>query len=223
MTAYNKVNGDYAGGERAADRGGAQGRVGLPGLGDVRLGRDAELGLRARGARPGVAASQIDVLIWGAEPFTEPLRAALRATGELPQRAPVGDGAAHPALDVRGRHRRVGAAPPEVDIGRARRDRARGRAPGHRAAARTTASCRSPPTPSRAHRGDRRPRAARRARAGTGSSAVVPPGGYAAEVTDRRPGRAWASMRNLYLLPSSPVEELREAAARGGDRVRPRA
>ena len=37
-----------------ADQGRPQGRVGLPGLGDVRLGRHAELGVRARGARPGV-------------------------------------------------------------------------------------------------------------------------------------------------------------------------
>src|SRR6185295_15443814 len=42
---------------------------------------------------------------------------------------------------------------------------------------------------------------------GTGSSAVIPPGGYAAEVPIGGPG-VMGSMRNLFVLPSSPVEEL---------------
>ena len=42
---------------------------------------------------------------------------------------------------------------------------------------------------------------------GTGSSAVMPPGGYAAEVHIGGPG-IMGSMRNLYLLPSSPMREL---------------
>jgi beta-glucosidase len=45
--------------------------------------------------------------------------------------------------------------------------------------------------------------------AGYGSSAVVPPGGYAAVIPIGGPGLE-AGMRNLYLLPSSPVEELRK-------------
>ena len=49
---------------------------------------------------------------------------------------------------------------------------------------------------------------------GTGSSAVMPPGGYAAEVHIGGPG-IMGSARNLYLLPSSPMQELRQAAARG--------
>ena len=40
---------------------------------------------------------------------------------------------------------------------------------------------------------------------GTGSSAVVPPGGYAAVIKIGGPG----VMRNLYLLPSSPIAELK--------------
>ena len=54
MTGYNKVNGVYAGAQPPPPRGRAQGRLGLSGLGDVRLGRHPELGVRARGARPGV-------------------------------------------------------------------------------------------------------------------------------------------------------------------------
>jgi beta-glucosidase len=42
---------------------------------------------------------------------------------------------------------------------------------------------------------------------GTGSSAVLPAGGYAAEVHIGGPG-IMGSMRNLYLLPSSPMQEL---------------
>jgi beta-glucosidase len=45
--------------------------------------------------------------------------------------------------------------------------------------------------------------------AGCGSSAVVPPGGYAALIPIGGTG-VTAGMRNLYLLPSSPLEELRK-------------
>jgi beta-glucosidase len=44
---------------------------------------------------------------------------------------------------------------------------------------------------------------------GTGSSAVVPPGGYAAEIKVGGPG-IFGIIRNLYLLPSSPVTELKK-------------
>ena len=44
---------------------------------------------------------------------------------------------------------------------------------------------------------------------GTGSSAVVPPGGFAAEIAIGGPGIMGAA-RNLYLHPSSPLEALQE-------------
>jgi beta-glucosidase len=44
--------------------------------------------------------------------------------------------------------------------------------------------------------------------AGTGSSAVTPPGGYAEVITIGGPG-VMGSARNLYLLPSPPLAELR--------------
>lgn len=44
--------------------------------------------------------------------------------------------------------------------------------------------------------------------AGTGSSAVTPPGGYAAVVPIGGPG-VMGGARNLYLLPSSPLRELK--------------
>jgi len=45
--------------------------------------------------------------------------------------------------------------------------------------------------------------------AGYGSSAVVPPGGYACVIPIGGPGLA-AAARKLYLLPSSPLDELRK-------------
>ncbi|MGB8388869.1 beta-glucosidase [Mycobacterium sp.] len=45
--------------------------------------------------------------------------------------------------------------------------------------------------------------------AGCGSSAVVPPGGYAQVIPIGVPGLE-AGLRNLYLLPSSPLNELRK-------------
>lgn len=44
---------------------------------------------------------------------------------------------------------------------------------------------------------------------GTGSSRVVPPGGYAASIKIGGPG-IMGSGRNLYLLPSSPLDELKK-------------
>jgi beta-glucosidase len=44
---------------------------------------------------------------------------------------------------------------------------------------------------------------------GTGSSRVVPPGGYAAVIKIGGPG-VMGGGRNLYLLPSSPIEELKK-------------
>src|SRR5207247_1119276 len=44
---------------------------------------------------------------------------------------------------------------------------------------------------------------------GIGSSAVTPPGGFAAEIKIGGPG-IMGSARNLYLLPSSPEAELRK-------------
>ena len=45
--------------------------------------------------------------------------------------------------------------------------------------------------------------------AGCGSSAVVPPGGYAAVIPIGGPALT-ATLRNLYLLPSSPLDALRK-------------
>ena len=53
MTGYNKVNGDYAGGNAPLINDVLKGHLGLSGAGDVRLGRNPGLGVRALRARPG--------------------------------------------------------------------------------------------------------------------------------------------------------------------------
>ena len=56
--------------------------------------------------------------------------------------------------------------------------------------------------------------------AGYGSSAVVPPGGYADVIPIGGPGPE-AGARNLYLLPSSPLSELRNATSQRADQFDP--
>jgi hypothetical protein len=55
---------------------------------------------------------------------------------------------------------------------------------------------------------------------GTGSSAVAPPGGYAATMKIGGPG-ILGMIRNLYLLPSSPRRGTEETPAECAGRVRP--
>ena len=106
MAAYNKVNGDYAVGEQRPDQRRAERRLGIPRLGDVRLGRHPELGVRTRRPRPRVrcADRRHPVAVRGVH---RPLARRLRRR-QLSQRAAVGHGAADPAFDVRRRNRPVG-------------------------------------------------------------------------------------------------------------------
>ena len=127
MTGYNKVNGEYAGGNRYLLKDVLKGAWGYPGWVMSDWGATPTLGVRARGARPGVgrADRRDDVgrrAVHGAAP--RGLRGGRAARG-----APVGDGAPHPALDVRGRRRRVGAGAARGRHGGAqRRSRSRPRA-----------------------------------------------------------------------------------------------
>ncbi|ORA10293.1 beta-glucosidase [Mycobacterium arosiense] len=204
MTAYNKVNGDYAAANTAL-------------LDDVLKGAWAYRGwvMSDWGATPSwecalagldqECGAQIDALLWHAESFGAPLREA-HADGRLPgQRLSdmvrrilrsmfaVGVDRADPvrAPDM--------AAHNEIALRIARQGTVlltnRGLLP---VAVESTA--RIAVIGGYAHAG---------VPAGYGSSTVVPPGGYAGVVPIGGSGPE-AGLRNLYLLPSSPLEELRK-------------
>src|SRR3954471_1799799 len=201
MTGYNKVNGEYAAGNRglledllkgAWDyRGWVMSDWGAtPGWEFALAGLDQESG------------AQIDRVMWDAEPFTDPLRTAL-ADERLPRErlsemvrrilrsmyatgidawdeAPPVDMAAHAAIALETARQGIvllkndGALPLAADTSIAVIG-------GHAQVGVPT---------------------------GCGSSAVVPPGGYAEVITIGGPGimGAW---RNLFLLAPAPVAELR--------------
>jgi beta-glucosidase len=205
MTAYNKVNGVYAGANRVLIEEILKGAWGYPGwvMSDWGATPTWDYALAGLDQESG---AQIDVLMWDAESFTEPLRMAF-AEGELPKErlsemvrrilrsmyavgidrweagrpAARDDAAAHHAIALEGARQGIvllendGILPLATDT------------PTRIAVIGGYAELGVP--------------------VGTGSSAVTPPGGYAAEVHIGGPG-IMGSARNLYLLPSSPVQEL---------------
>ena len=109
MTAYNKVNGDYAGAQRVLLEEVLKGAWGYPGwvMSDWGATPSWEYALKGLDQESGV---QIDVDAVGRRVLHRAAARGLRR-GQAAQGAPVGHGAPHPALDLRGRHRQVGAAP----------------------------------------------------------------------------------------------------------------
>ncbi len=204
MTAYNKVNGDYAAAndvlinEVLKDAWGYRGWVmsdwgATPGWECAVAGLDQECG------------AQLDALLWQSEAFGERLRAAY-ADGKLPKErvsnmvrrilrsmfaVGIDRPKATPALDL--------AAHNEIALQIARQGIVllanRGALP---LAPESTASI--VVIGGYAQLG---------VPAGYGSSAVVPPGGYADVIPIGGSGLE-AGLRNLYLLPSSPLDELRK-------------
>jgi beta-glucosidase len=83
MTGYNKVNGDYAGGNSALIEDVLKGAWGFAGwvMSDWGATLSWEFALKGLDQESG---AQVDVAMWGGEPFTEPLRAAC-AEGRLPK------------------------------------------------------------------------------------------------------------------------------------------
>lgn len=203
MTAYNKVNGAYAGGNSHLIDDILKGAWNYRGWVMSDWGATASWDYALKGLDQ-ESGAQIDERIWNAEPFTEPLKAA-RREGKLPRerlsdmvrrilRSIYAAGADKwgpaPRVDM-ARHNEValeiarqgivllkndGALPLGTD--RAQRIAVIG---GH---------------------------AQEGVPIGTGSSAVIPVGGYAATIVIGGPA-AVAAGRNLYLLPSSPVVALR--------------
>jgi beta-glucosidase len=204
MTGYNKVNGDYAGGNRVLLEDVLKGTWGYPGwvMSDWGATPTWEFALAGLDQESGL---QIDVLFWQAEAFTEPLRAA-HADGRLPPERlsemvrrilrsiyAVGldtwDSAA-PAVDMNAHH--------EIALETARQGIVLLKNDGLLPLA-TDTTARIAVIGGHAQLG---------VPTGTGSSAVTPPGGYAGVVPIGGPGIMGAG-RNLYLLPSSPLAELR--------------
>jgi beta-glucosidase len=204
MGAYNKVNGTYAGGSADLLLDVLKGDWGYPGwvMSDWGATPEWEFALHGLDQESGL---QIDALLWQAEPFTGPLRAALE-DGRLPRErlsdmvrrilrsvyavgvdawrpAPAVDAEAHDAIALDTARQgivllenRAGALPIPTD-----RPLAVGVIGGY------------------AHRG---------VPTGTGSGAVRPVGGYA-DVVPIGGGGTMGGSRNLFLLPSSPLRELR--------------
>jgi len=204
MTAYNKVNGEYASANNVLNNDvlkgawGYRGWVmsdwgGTPGWECALHGLDQECG------------AQIDAVLWQSEAFTDRLRAAY-AEGRLPKErlsdmirrilrsvfsigidrwdaAPAPDMAAHDEIALQIARQGIvllknsGVLPLAVD-----------------------SAARIAVIGGYAHTG---------VPIGCGSSAVVPPGGFADVIPIGGPG-LMAGLRNLYLLPSSPLDELRK-------------
>ncbi|HEX6695579.1 MAG TPA: beta-glucosidase [Solirubrobacteraceae bacterium] len=205
MTGYNKVNGVYAGANRVLIEEILKGAWSYPGwvMSDWGATPTWDYALAGLDQESG---AQIDGIMWDAEPFTEPLREAF-AQGALPKK--------RLSEMVRRILRSMYAV--GIDGWEAGRPSGRDDAPAHREIAlegarqgivlldndgilplAADASTRIAVIGGYADLG---------VPVGTGSSAVLPAGGYAAEVHIGGPG-IMGSMRNLYLLPSSPMQEL---------------
>jgi beta-glucosidase len=206
MTGYNKVNGEYAGGNRTLLEEVLKGAWGYPGwvMSDWGATPSWEFALAGLDQESG---AQIDVTMWGDVPFTDPLRDA-HARGRLPAERlsdmvrrilaamyAIGVDAweSEPAVDM-DRHAAVALEAARQGIVLLENDGVLPLAEADRIAvvggyAQIGVPC------------------------GTGSSAVTPPGGYAAEVAIGGPGFMGA-MRNLYLHPSPPLAALAELLPR---------
>ena len=204
MTGYNKINGEYAGGSRDLIEGVLKGAWGYPGwvMSDWGATPAWEFALQGLDQESGL---QLDVMMWKAEAFTGPLKAAYDR-GELPKERlsdmvrrilrsmyavgvdrwgprPEVDLAAHNQVALEAARQGIvllkndGVLPIPADT--TMRIAVIG---GHAQVGVPT---------------------------GTGSSAVTPPGGYAEVIQIGGPG-FMGVLRNLYLLPSSPLAELRK-------------
>lgn len=203
MTAYNKVNGVYAAANAVlinevlkgawAYRGWVMSDWGAtPGWECALAGLDQECG------------AQIDALLWQAETFGAPLRDAY-AEGRLP-RERLSDMVRRILRSMFAVGIDAAAAPPEPDMAAHNEIALRIARQGAVLLTNRGALPLAPEPGQRiaviggyAHLG---------VPAGYGSSTVVPHGGYAGVVPIGGSGLE-AGLRNLYLLPSSPLQELR--------------
>ena len=211
MTAYNKVNGEYASGNSELIQGVLKGAWGYPGwvMSDWGATSSWEFALSGLDQDCG---SQIDVMMWGAEAFTQPLRDAyangllskerlsdmvrrilrsMYAVGVDRSGAPL---AVAGAAEVDGvdmaRHHEIALESARQGIVLLKNDGVLPLSSGTTARIAVIGGHAQVGVPT-----------------GTGSSAVTPPGGYAEVIRIGGPG-FMGEMRNLYLLPSPPLAEL---------------
>lgn len=208
MAAYNKINGDYAAANDVLINRVLKGAWGFRGwvMSDWGGTPSWECALAGLDQECG---AQIDALLWQSEAFEDPLRAAY-AEGRLPRerlsdmvrrilRSMFAVGVerfeAEPAPDMDA-HNEIALRVARAGIVLLAN---RGVLPLS-----PESSARIAVIGGHAHVG---------VAAGYGSAAVVPPGGYAAVVPIGGRGLE-AGLRNLYLLPSSPLSELRKRLPR---------
>ena len=202
MTGYNKINGEYAGGNRALVLDLLKGAWAYPGwvMSDWGATPSWEFALAGLDQESGV---QMDVALWDAEAFTGALRAA-HADGRLPPERlsdmvrrilhsvyAVGLDTSGPAPDVdMTQHGEIALDAARQGVVLLKNDGVLPLDAGTTARIAVIGGHAQLGVPT-----------------GTGSSAVIPPGGFAAVIPVGGPGFMGAT-RNLYLLPSSPLAEL---------------
>lgn len=199
MTAYNKVNGEYAGGNDGLINGVLKGAWGYPGwvMSDWGATQSWEFALNGLDQESG---SQVDAMLWAGEAFGDSLEAAY-ADGKLSKQrlsdmvrrilrsifaVGVDQWDATPAVDMTA-HQRIALEIARQGTVLLKNDGLLPLSPDARIA--VIGGCAQLGVPT-----------------GCGSSTVVPPGGFAGVFPLGWPG----GLRNLYLLPSSPVAELRQ-------------
>jgi beta-glucosidase len=201
MTGYNKVNGEYAGGNAHLLLDILKRDWGYPGwvMSDWGATPTWEFALAGQDQESG---AQIDRMMWNAEPFTDALREA-HASGALPPErlsemvrrilrsiyAVGADAWTEPAPVDLDAHNRIALETARQGIVLLAND---GILPLDAKRIAVIGGHAQVGVP-----------------AGTGSSAVTPPGGYAEVIKLGGPGVMGAG-RNLYLLPPAPLDELRE-------------
>lgn len=204
MSSYNKINGDYAGSSHLLLNEVLKGAWGYQGwvMSDWGATPSWDFALKGLDQESG---AQIDTIMWNVEPFTEPLKAAFRE-GRLPKErlsdmvrrilrsiyaVGVDKWGPAPELDM-AKHNEVALEIARQGIVLLKNDGVLPLATDKALQIAVIGGHALEGVPT-----------------GTGSSAVLPLDGYAAVIKIGGPGDM-AAWRNLYLLPSSPVTELKK-------------
>src|SRR5215468_5677779 len=204
MTGYNKINGEYAGGNSVLIQGVLKGAWGYPGwvMSDWGGTPGWEAALKGLDQESGL---QLDVMMWQQEWFTARLRQAY-ADGDMPKER-LSDMVRRILRSIFAIGVERWGSAPEVDMAKhneialetARQGIVLLKNDGVLPLA-TDATARIAVIGGHAQVG---------VPTGCGSSAVLPPGGFAEVIKVGGPGIMGVG-RNLYLLPSSPLKELRK-------------